>query len=141
MFIAYNKVRIHDTDLAGILYFARIYRFAHDALEDFFSHEGLHFKDLFNESRDFAFVIVHSEADYKVSLTIGDELEVHVDVHHIGNSSFTLEYLIYRIQDHVLTGTVKTIHVAIDPKTRKKMAIPLYLKQILHKHLKAKKED
>jgi 1,4-dihydroxy-2-naphthoyl-CoA hydrolase len=132
VFTAFNKVRIHDIDMAGILYFARIYRFAHEALEDFFSHAGFDFKDLFGKS-DFSFVIVHSEADYKVSLTLGDELEVQMHTEHVGNSSFTLVYQIYRVQDHLLTGTVKTVHVTIDPKTRKKIPVPEHFRAFLNK--------
>ena len=47
MFISYNKVRMHDTDLAGILYFARMFRFAHDALEDLLEAEGITFSTMF----------------------------------------------------------------------------------------------
>jgi 1,4-dihydroxy-2-naphthoyl-CoA hydrolase len=132
MFIAYNQVRMHDTDMAGILYFARQFRFAHDALEDFIESEGLSFDNIFNESH-FVFVIVHAEADYFVSVNVGDKLEVHLFVESIGTSSFTLSYRIYRNQ-HQLIGTVKTVHVTIDANTRKKIEIPPDFRAHLAKH-------
>lgn len=137
MFISYNKVRMHDTDMAGILYFPRQYRFAHDALEDLLESHDLSFEKLFHHE-NFTMVIVHAEADYLVSLKVGDKLEVHIYVERIGQTSFTIGYRIYRV-DHaskVLTGTVKTVHVVLDPKTRTKIPIPDRVrKKILEPHL------
>ena len=95
MFIGYNKVRMHDTDMAGRLYFPRQFRFVHDALEDFLEQEGLSFDHLFHKET-FVIVIVHTEADYFVQLKVGDQLEVHVTVENIGTSSFTMKYRIFK---------------------------------------------
>lgn len=133
MYIAYNKVRMHDTDMAGILYFARQFRFAHDALEDFAESEGLGFNDLFHKE-NFVFVIVHAEADYKQTLRVGDNLEIHLSIDHIGDSSFTVSYRIYK-SEKILTGTAKTVHVTLDSKTRKKIPIPHSLREKLKRHL------
>jgi len=127
MFIAYNKVRMHDTDMAGLLYFARQFRFAHDALEDLFEAEGMNFKDLFGQNQ-YVFVIVHAEADYLMRLHVGDRLEVHLSIERIGETSISFVYNIYR-NLHELVGTAKTIHVALDSQTRKKVAIPDDLRQ------------
>ena len=132
MFITTNKVRMHDTEIAGILYFARQFRFVHDALEDLVESEGLSFHKLFHES-PFVFVVVHVEADYLTNLKVGDKLEIHVKVAEIGNSSFTIEYLIYR-EDNVLVGRAKTVHVSLESKSRKKIPLPKDLKNILIKY-------
>lgn len=125
---------MHDTDAAGILYFARIYRFVEDALEDMLSHEGIPLSHLF-KTREFAFVIAHSEADYKIPLFIEDELEVEVTVYRIGTTSFTMSYKIFKTKpNRVLAGKVKTIHVAVNPKKQEKMKIPDAFKLILAKH-------
>lgn len=134
MFVAHNKVRMHDTDMAGILYFARQFRFAHDALEDFAESEGLSFDQLFREG-EYVFVIVHVEADYLSPLKVGEKLEVHLHIENIGTSSFTVCYDIYK-PHKVLAGKAKTVHVTLDGKTRKKIPIPTKLKDKLEKHLK-----
>ena len=132
-FIAKNKVRMHDTDMAGILYFARQFRFAHDALEDFVESEtGISFDDVFRREK-FVFVIVHCEADYFAPLTVGDSLEIRLSVEKIGNSSFTLFYKIFR--KDTLIGTVKTIHVSLNSETRVKIEIPEKLRTSLEKYL------
>jgi 1,4-dihydroxy-2-naphthoyl-CoA hydrolase len=137
MFLAKNKVRMHDTDMAGILYFPRQFRFAHDALEDFVESEGYSFDKIFNEEK-FVFVIVHCEADYHSPLRVGDSINVHVNVERIGTSSFTMAYEIYKAdQTHV--GSAKTVHVTLDRVTRTKISIPPVLQNSLEKHLTQEK--
>jgi 1,4-dihydroxy-2-naphthoyl-CoA hydrolase len=131
MFVARNKVRMHDTDMAGILYFAKQFRFMHDAWEDLMEGEGIHFDRMFSGG-EYAFVIVHAEADYLSPLKVGDYLEVHVKVDKIGNTSFTAGYQIYR--EETLVGRGNTVHVAIDPVKRVKQPIPEELKKILNKY-------
>lgn len=131
MFISYNKVRMHDTDMAGILYFARQFRFVHDALEDLVEKEGFNFNYLFRNS-DYVFVIVHAESDYLKSVNVGDTLEVHVETESLGNSSFTLAYKIFT--GGVMIGKAKTVHVCLDAKTRTKIAIPDALRKVFEKY-------
>ena len=132
MFIARNRVRLHDTDMAGILYFPRQFRFVHDALEDFLESIGLTFEQIFHKEK-FIFVVVHAEADYINSLRVGDQLDIHVTVEKIGNTSFTIDYKIYKL-DKTLSGTAKTVHVTVDSKTRKKTPIPHFLREFLKAH-------
>jgi len=133
MFITHNKVRMHDTDMAGILYFARQFRYVHDALEDLVEKEGLNFDYLFNNS-SYVFVIVHAEADYLASLKVGDVLEIHVEVENMGRSSFTMSYKIFKA-DKTLVGKAKTVHVCLESKNRTKIPIPEDLKKSFGKYL------
>jgi 1,4-dihydroxy-2-naphthoyl-CoA hydrolase len=133
MFLTKNKVRMHDTDMAGILYFPRIFRFTHDALEDLVESEGFSFDKVFHE-KNFVFVIVHCEADYYSPVRVGDNLSVHVGIENFGNSSFTVLYELYKTdQTHI--GTAKTIHVTLERLSRKKIPIPDILKTSLGKYL------
>lgn len=134
MYVSQNRVRMHDTDMAGLLYFARQYRFAHDALEDFLQDEGVDFHETFHGSC-FVFVIAHSEADYFIPVKVGDALQVMVEVERIGSSSFTMFYAIY-LEDGKLMGTVRTVHVTLNALTKEKIPVPESLKKRLEKHLK-----
>lgn len=136
MFKAKNQVRMHDTDMAGILYFARLFRFAHDTLEDFFDSEKLDFRHLFDKE-NYVFVIRHVEGDYLAQLHVGDKLNIHLNIGDIGHSSFGVHYDIFRGEKE-LVGTVKTVHVCIDRTTRKKIDLPDGLKTILIKHQRDK---
>lgn len=125
---------MHDTDMAGILYFARQFRFVHDAFEDFIASEGLNLDTVFREE-PFLFVIVHAEADYYHSVRVGDELEIHLAVERIGNTSFTMSYKIFRISGHQLIGSAKTVHVCIEKSSRTKAALPAAFVPSLEKYL------
>lgn len=133
MFVTHNKVRMNDTDMAGILYFANQFRFVHDAWEDLVENENMSFHKVLHKE-DFLFVIVHAESDYYAPLNIGDKLTIQVEVEKIGNSSFTMVYDIYK-QDGTEVGKAKITHVTINKKTRDKMPIPEHLKKVLQKHL------
>lgn len=131
-FLSKNRVRMHDTDMAGRLYFARQFRFAHDALEEFLDSEGWTFERLFHKEAS-AFVIVHAEADYYKWLQVGDLLDIQLNVEHIGVTSFTIAYKIYRDQE--LVGTVKTVHVSLDNSSGLKISIPDKLRLSLEKYI------
>lgn len=131
-YITHNIVRMHDTDMAGRLYFARQFRFAHDALEDFVSSEGLDFNYVFHEA-NFVFVIVHCEADYFGLLKVSDKITTHLTVEHIGNTSFTLFYEFF-MESKELIGTAKTVHVTLDRLSQQKLSIPPELRSVLEKY-------
>ena len=137
MFIARNQVRMHDTDMAGILYFPRQFRFAHDALEDFVESIGLTFDQVFRQEK-FVFVIVHAESDYYSPMRVGDKLEVHLSIIKVGETSFTVQYQIYN-QHKKLVGAAKTVHVTLDSGSRTKIPIPEKFKRSLLEHLEIEK--
>lgn len=123
---------MHDTDMAGILYFPRQFRFAHDALEDFLESEGMTFEHLFHHE-SFVFVIRHAEADYLVPLKVGDQLDIHLRVSQIGTTSFTIFYELFK-SDGVLAGTAETVHVCLESKSRTKIPIPESWRSSLQKY-------
>ncbi|MBA2728499.1 MAG: acyl-CoA thioesterase [Parachlamydiaceae bacterium] len=129
---------MHDTDMAGILYFARQFRFAHDALEDMFEAEGYTLLEFIN-SHGFVMVIAHAEADYLAPLKVGDKLQVHLSIERIGNSSVSFFYEIYRGDE--LVGTAKTVHVALSTTTHKKMPVPVFVREKLLKYLSTKTSE
>lgn len=131
-YIARNKVRMHDTDMAGRLYFPRQYRFANDALEDLLEDEDLYYDKVFSIEK-FVFVVVHSEADYYSLLKVGDELDVLVSCEKMGTTSFTILCQIYRNADE-LVGIVRTVHVSLDTITGQKIPLPEKLLRILKKY-------
>lgn len=132
-FTSYNQVRMHDTDMAGILYFARQFRFAHDALEDMFESEGYSIFEFF-DSHKIVLVIAHAEADYFAPLKVGDKLQVYLSIQRMGNSSIAFFYEIFKGGTD-LVGTVKTVHVALDAATRQKIQVPDFVREKLGKYL------
>ena len=128
MFTYKTKIRLHDTDAAGIIFFANQFKIVHDAYEDLLEEFGWSFQKMLQGTKYFL-PIVHAESDYLIPVMVGDEIVIAIKVGHIGKTSFSFEYTLKR--GKTLVGTAKTVHVTIDQKTRKKITLPLALRKAL----------
>ncbi len=115
-------VRLHDTDAAGLLFFAHQFFYAHDIYEDLLRAIGMPMEELLAHA-DFFVPIVHAEAQYLQGLGVGQELEASVAVENLGTTSYTLSYELRNLSGEVV-GRAKTVHVSIDRSTRKKITLP-----------------
>ena len=121
MFTTKNKVRLHDTDAMGILYYPQLFRFAQDALEDYLESVASPIAKVWNETPYFL-PIVHVESNYLQPLLLGDEITVTMQVEHVGETSITLLY--HFIKEEKCMANAKIVHVSVDKKTGKKCPIP-----------------
>ena len=131
MFTYKTEIRLHDTDAAGRIFFANQFKIVHDAYEELLVKFKFSFPTMLKGGRYFL-PIVHAESDYKAHLTVGDKITISIRVAHIGNTSFTFEYIIRR--GKVVVGTAKTVHVTVDVKTDKKTPLPAHLRRSLEKY-------
>jgi YbgC/YbaW family acyl-CoA thioester hydrolase len=129
-------IRVDDTAASGTIYFTNQFKFSHQAMEALLESEGFHFSKLFTDT-NYAISIIHASADYKASLIVGDIITLFVIVKHIGTSSFSFGYEIYKFEN-IHVGTVKTVHVTLNKKTRQKISIPSPLITCLKKYLEVK---
>ena len=120
-------VRLHDTDAAGILFFARQFYFAHDIYEDFMKEIGIPISKALLEG-DYIIPIVHAESQFLKPLRVGDQIDVSLKIASIGNSSYTLEYD-FSDQSGTPVGKTKTVHVTIDRASGAKTALPETLRK------------
>jgi 1,4-dihydroxy-2-naphthoyl-CoA hydrolase len=131
MFIYKTQIRLHDTDAAGLLFFANQLVLVHDAYEKLLQKLGFSFEAMLKK-RNYFLPIVHIESDYKAPLFVGDEITISVVVENIGTSSFTFIYEI-RNKKRLLVGTAKTVHVTINKATKKKTNLPKDFRAALEK--------
>ena len=132
MFKYSTIVQLHDTDAAGLLFFANQFKMAHDCYQALLESGNLGFRRVFTEL-DYLLPIVHAEADFKTTLQVGEALTVEVRSERIGNSSFTLAYSL-KDGDGIEVGTAQTVHVCISKKTRESMPLPDDLRNFLSQH-------
>jgi 1,4-dihydroxy-2-naphthoyl-CoA hydrolase len=123
-------VCLHDTDAAGILFFANQFVFIHDAYEELLRQLGFSIAAILRDG-SFVVPIVHAESQYLKPLTVGDEITVAVQVAKIGETSFVLEYELLGI-DGQIVGKAKTVHVAVSKQTQNKIALPENLLRALN---------
>jgi 1,4-dihydroxy-2-naphthoyl-CoA hydrolase len=116
------RIQLHDTDAAGILFFANQFRIVHDVYERFMGRLGFGFRDRF-EKRDFIIPIVHAEADFSRPLRVGDDIEITLSVGRVGQTSFILNYHLTDLEGRTV-GKAVTVHVTIDPDTGVKIDLP-----------------
>ncbi len=115
MFTHQTTIRLHHTDAAGLLFFAEQFKLAHDAYESFMESIGYPFAPLLRTSQ-YLLPIVHAEADFGAALNTGDKITIQVTAERIGDTSFTLGYMLLRNGTEPV-GSVKTVHVLIDKRT------------------------
>ena len=131
MFTYKTKIRLHDTDAAGIIFFANQFKIIHDAYEDLLEKFGWSFQSMLNGTKYFL-PIVHAESDYLTPVLVGDNIIIAIKIGHIGKTSFSFNYTLKRAK--TLVGTAKTVHVTIDQKSRKKINLPSALRKALEKY-------
>lgn len=117
-----TTIHLHQTDAAGLIFFSRQFEILHDAYEGLLEKIGFGFPSLLRE-QDFFLPIVHAESDYKSTLFVGDKIRVEVRVAEIGNTSFTLDYRVFK-DDSTLVGLGKTVHVTMDKASQTKIPLP-----------------
>ena len=132
MHIYKTKIKLHETDAAGLLFFSNQLKLVHDAYESLLEKAGVGFSKLIREKKYFL-PIIHAEADYKAPLFVDDHITIQVRVAHVGTTSFTFDYQLFNKKQ--LVGTAKTVHVTTDKKTRRKIPLPPDMRRAIEKLL------
>jgi len=83
-------VRFEDCDPAGIIFYPRFFALVNRLVEDWFADElGQSFKALHIEQRK-GVPTVQFACDFKSAVRLGDQLDMHLRVAHLGASSCQL---------------------------------------------------
>ena len=134
MFVYKRKIRFQDTDAAGVIFFPNQFCLYQEAFEAFLELAGYDLAAV-TKANKYHLPVVHAEADYSAPLCLGDPIEIHLKVAHIGNSSLTFQADILK-RGKIHTGGVKVVHVCISGRTRKKTPLPKTLRQKLEQFYK-----
>ncbi len=132
MFTTKKIVRFGDCDPGKIMFFANIYKFAHEAFEDFIL-SNFDYKKYYYDNK-IGFPLVKSEASYRKPSIAGETLQIELEILHISDHAFSVSYNFYNNSE--LRANVKTVHVAVDINSVTKTKIPQEIKQFLQLHLK-----
>jgi YbgC/YbaW family acyl-CoA thioester hydrolase len=122
-------IPFQDIDAAGIVFFAHLFRYAHEAYERFMS---AHHHSLAGVLRngEYLLPLVHAEADYQQPLRHNESVTLELSVKKLGDSSFTLQYRCLDSEGR-LRAVVETVHVTLDVVTQRPMPIPDSLRAVL----------
>jgi 1,4-dihydroxy-2-naphthoyl-CoA hydrolase len=117
-------VPFQDIDAAGIVFFARIFEYFHDAFVACMNARGLSLADVIARG-DWGAPLAHAEADYQRPLRFGDRVRAEVLRVELGETSMTWHHQI--VSDDaacLLLSTGRTVHVFIDRSTFRPRPIP-----------------
>lgn len=122
------RVGLHDTDAAGVLFFAQLFRHAHEAYEAFMAHIGFPLPEMIRQG-DYHLPLVNAQADYLAKISHGDDIQVTVQVAQMSTRSFSMAYT-FTAGRRKTVAHAKTVHVLI-AHPDKSVATPLVLPQAL----------
>jgi 1,4-dihydroxy-2-naphthoyl-CoA hydrolase len=122
------RVRLHDIDAAGVMFYGHLFRYAHDAYEGFMGALGVPLYGLIRAGRRLP--LVHAAADYLMPLRHGEEIGVEVGVETLSASSFTLAYG-FRDGAGILRARARTVHVHLAADGRGAAPLPEWLRAVL----------
>lgn len=130
MFTYQTRVKLHDTDAVGLLFYSSIFNIIHDAYEAFLDSHDLNIGKILKEKK-YMLPIVRAEADYKLKQSVGDEMTIMLSCEKVGKSSYTIKYEIVNGENEIVC-TAKTVNVVLDFTTKSITEIPQKLREALN---------
>ena len=125
-----RRVHFEDVDAAGILFFARIFGYCHEAMEALCAPLDGGYVRLIND-RKIGLPAVRVDADFKAPMRYGDSALIALTVPHVGVTSCSLHYALSRKRDGAKVAVVKHVCVTSSLVTLTKVPIPDDLRAVL----------
>lgn len=128
-----RKVEFADTDMGGIVHFARFFVYMESAEHELLAAAGttVHFE---HEGRLLGFPRRAASCDYRSPARLGDVLEIHVRVVRKGTSSMTYAFTFTCAERLVAYGTMSSVCCALGGERPQPVAIPDVLAARLAEH-------
>ncbi|MBN1300821.1 MAG: acyl-CoA thioesterase [Melioribacteraceae bacterium] len=133
MFIYKSKIKFSECDPAGVVFFANVFKMAHDAYEEFIVEADLGW-NLFSDE-EVIFPVVSAEAKYFQPLKLHDEVRIQLEVGEIRDSSYSIIYRVIK-SENTETVLLKTVHVCIEKENNRKTQLPEDVKFYLSEHIR-----
>ncbi|MBD1824098.1 acyl-CoA thioesterase [Cyanobacteria bacterium FACHB-DQ100] len=109
-----RSIRFSDTDAAGVVYFANVLNFCHEAYEASLTASGINLRSFFS-GQTIAVPIVHAEVDFFKPMFCGDEITIALTPNLLKPSEFEISYRLFQEQT---IAKALTRHVCINSQTR-----------------------
>lgn len=120
-FIYTRTIRFHDTDAAGVVYFANVLAMCHEAYEESLALFGINLKEFFSNPA-IAIPIVHASVDFLRPMFCGDQIFIDLMTQQSSCEKFAIAYEIVAAEQ--LVAKAITRHVCIDPISRTRKELP-----------------
>jgi len=121
----HRSVRFGDTDAAGVVNFAELLRWCHEAYEESLERFGITAAEVFpspGSKLEVALPIVHCSADYLRPLVCGDPITIQLEPGRLDLGCFEVRYNFKSAEQVVAQGLTR--HLAIENPSRRRCALP-----------------
>jgi len=118
-----RRVHFADTDAAGVVYFANVLRFCHEAYEDLLQQLGLNLQQFFS-GHHIIVPITEAQVRFLAPLYCGDRVRIIVTPAAVEGSRFQLSYRLLRLEGGDRVAMAHTHHVCLAMPERHKAPLP-----------------
>lgn len=126
------RIRFHQADPAGVLFYGRVFELVNNAYEELVRDAGFVYDDHFG-LKNYATPVVHVEADYVRPMAAGEMLTTRLSIARIGRSSFTLAFAIHG-EDGLARAGGNVIHAFVRADTFTTIEIPEVVRSALDRY-------
>ena len=113
-----RTIRFHETDAAGVVYFANVLTLCHEAYEAALAAAGLDIQAFFGGGT-LAVPVVHASIDFRRPLRCGEEVAIALTPKSLDDTTFEISYCLSNSeQKTVATGLTR--HICIDSASRQR---------------------
>ncbi|MBD0334126.1 MAG: acyl-CoA thioesterase [Cyanobacteria bacterium Co-bin13] len=123
-FLYARTIRFHETDGAGVVYFANGLTLCHEAYEASLAAAGVDLRAFFARG-PIAYPIVHASIDFRSPLACGDRILINLTPRQVDSTTFEISYrLCLEETPERSAATAQSRHVCIDTARRSRLALP-----------------
>ena len=126
------RVRYVEVDAQQHVYFGHYLTYFDVALIEYMRAVGYGYRDMLAGGVDMFYV--ETGCQYVGRARFDDVLHVHARIGHIGHTSFTFEFALYRQPADELVATGRIVAVAVDVRTEKPVRVPEGLREAVARY-------
>ncbi|MBI4339712.1 MAG: acyl-CoA thioesterase [Chloroflexi bacterium] len=123
------RVRWAEADAQAIVYYPVYLTWVEVALSEYCRHLGFRQYRL-AELNLFDTVTARATIEYKAPARLDDLVDVYVRAAHVGNTSITFAYEVYRQDETVLLAQAEVVYVSYDNKAKRPRRVPQEMREV-----------
>lgn len=131
------QIPLQDIDAAGVVFFAHLFRYAHETYEQFMREIGFPLAQIIRDG-EFHLPLVHAEADYQQAIRHGEELVIVLRVDELSDRRFNLAYQCMDASGKQ-RASIRTVHVAAAVDGTGSSPLPVQLQRALQAYIDSAK--
>jgi len=119
-----RSIRFSETDAAGVVYFANVLIFCHEAYEASLIESGINVRSFFSD-QEIAVPIVHAEVDYFKPMFCGDQITILLIPNLLKPSEFEISYQLFNSSQAIAKALTRHVCIYLETRSRQDLSSAL----------------